>query len=184
LSEANFVSSAKVVYLALKFKKMEMAQTLLLQKQDYVAEYELDRGKPMPSKNHAKLEHRLSIAFAKYAQYDTFIELSLELKTGKATPDVCLFESEESDWLNDEIRVTQPPLLSIEILSPTQGIDELKDKIYDIFFPSGVQSCWIVVPTLKMIAVFLPNREVRNYIGGIVKDPVLGVEVDIKELFR
>jgi hypothetical protein len=60
----------------------------------------------------------------------------------------------------------------------------LKDKIFNIYFPAGVKSCWIVVPTLKMIAVFSPNGDVQNYIGGIVKDPTLGVEVDMKEIFR
>lgn len=163
---------------------MELAQALLSEKHSYETEYELERGKPMPSKNHSRLENRLGIALSKNEQYETFIELSLDLQAGKATPDLCLFEPEESDWLNDEIKVTKPPLLTIEILSPTQSIDELKDKIFDIYFPSGVKSCWIVVPTLKMIAVFLPTKEVRNYIGGIVKDPVLGIEVDIKEIFR
>ena len=163
---------------------MEITETILSEKDAFEIAYELERGKPLPRRNHSIVESNLSVVLSKQDKYDVFIELSLELSTGKATPDICLFEFEESDWLNDEIRVTQPPLLTIEILSPTQAIDDLKDKIFNIYFPSGVKSCWIVVPTLKMIAVFLPTKEVRNYIGGIVKDPVLGVEVDIKEIFR
>ncbi len=163
---------------------MEITQAVLTEKQTYETEYELERGKPMPSLNHSRLESRFSVALSKYEQYDTLIELSLDLKSGKATPDICLFSTTPSDWLNDEIRVTEPPLLTIEILSPTQSIDELKDKIFDIYFPSGVKSCWIVVPTLKMIAVFIPVQGVRNYIGGIIKDDDLGIEVDMKEIFR
>lgn len=163
---------------------MELADVLLSEKQDYETEYLLERGKPMPSKNHARLENRFSVALSRFEQYETFIELSLDLTTGKAVPDVCLFKPEESDWLQDEIRVTEPPLLTIEILSPTQAIDDLKDKIYTIYFPAGVKSCWIVVPLLKMIAVFTPNRGVINHIAGIVKDPVLDIEVDMKDIFR
>ena len=140
--------------------------------------------KPMPSKNHARLENRFAVALSRFEQYEAFIELSLQLKTKDAVPDVCLFDAEKADWLNDEIKVSEVPLLTIEILSPTQAVDELKDKIFNVYFPVGVKSCWIVVPTLKMIAIFTPDGEVRNYIGGIVKDPVLGVEVDIKDIFR
>ena len=164
---------------------MELADVLLSEKQDYETEYLLERGKPMPSKNHSILENRFSLALARYEQaYQTFIELSLDLNGKKATPDVCLFEVEPTDWLNDEVKVTEPPLLTIEILSPTQAVDELKDKIFDIYFPQGVKSCWIVVPTLKTIAVFTPDRGVTNYIAGIVKDPVLDIEVDMKDIFR
>ena len=163
---------------------MEITQAVLSEKQTYETEYELERGKPMPSLNHSRLENRFSVALSRYEQYDTFIELSLDLKSGKGTPDICLFPATPSNWLNDKIKVKEPPLLTIEILSPTQSVDELKDKIFDIYFPAGVKSCWIVVPTLKTIAVFVPKQDIRNYIGGIVKDPVFDIEVDIKEIFR
>ena len=163
---------------------MEMPQAISLEEQTYETEYELERGKPMPSLNHSHLERRLCIALARFEQYDTQLELSLDLLSKKATPDLCLFETKPIDWLNDEIKVFQSPLMTIEILSPKQSIDDLKDKIFNIYFPAGVKSCWIVVPTLKMIAVFSPNGNVQNYIGGIVKDPALDVEVDLKEIFR
>ena len=164
---------------------MELANVLLSEKQDYETEYLLERGKPMPSLYHARLESRLSNALSRFEQYETLIELSVDFQPKKSTPDVCLFpKSEPDDWLSDQISVKQPPLLTIEILSPTQAMEELKDKIFDIYFPSGVKSCWIVVPMLKMIAVFTPNRGVTNYIAGIVKDPVLDIEVDMKDIFR
>lgn len=163
---------------------MELAQALLSEKHSYETEYELERGKPMPSLNHSILQSRLTVVLGRYTEYDIPTELSLELTSGKATPDLCIYPTRVHDFFNDHIRYNEPPLLTIEILSPKQSIDDLKDKIFDIYFPAGVKSCWIVVPTLKMIAVFLPTKEVRNYIGGIVKDPVLGIEVDIKEIFR
>ena len=79
--------------------------------------------------------------------------------------------------------MTEPPLCAIEILSPKQSFTDLVVKAA-AYFNHGVKSCWIVVPTLKTIAVFTPNRGVTNYIAGIVKDPVLGIEVDMKDIFR
>ena len=80
--------------------------TELLEEIDAETEYLLERGKPMPSKNHAKLESRFARILGNNYEdkYDTFVELSLELTTGKATPDVCLYKPEPSDWLEDEIR--------------------------------------------------------------------------------
>ncbi len=163
---------------------MEMSQAVLFEGQTYQNEYELERGKPMPSLNHSILQSRLTIALGRYSEYDIPTELSLELTAGKGTPDLCIYPATIHDFFNDQIRFKEPPLLTIEILSPKQSLDDLKDKIFDIYFPSGVKSCWIVVPTLKMIAVFSPNQGVTNYIGGIIKDPVIGVEVDMKEVFR
>lgn len=163
---------------------MEIAQAVLSEKQTYETEYELERGKPMPSFNHSILQSRLTIALGRYPQYDIPTELSLELTSGKAAPDLCIYPETKHDFFHDHIRYKEPPLLTIEILSPKQSLDDLKDKIFNIYFPAGVKSCWIVVPTLKMIAVFTPDGEVQNYIGGIITDPALGVEVDMKEIFR
>ena len=163
---------------------MELAQAFLSEKQTYETEYELERGKPLPSRHHSIVESRLSIELSKQEKYDVFIELSLELSTGNATPDICLFEHEKIDWLNDEIVVTRPPLLSIEILTLGQNLDDLLDRIAKIYFPAGVKSCWIVVPSLKTFTIYTSEREVRNMKDGILKDPVLGVEVDVKKIFR
>ena len=163
---------------------MELTQAVLSEKQTYETEYELERGKPMPSLNHSILQSRLTICLGRFSQYDIPTELSLDLPHGKAAPDLCILQASGHDWFNDQIKYKEIPLLTIEILSPTQSVDELKDKIFDIYFPSGVKSCWIVVPTLKMIAVFIPNQGVRNYIGGLIKDDDLGIEIDMKEIFR
>jgi Uma2 family endonuclease len=151
----------------------------------YETEYMLERGKPMPSKNHAKLEARISRALLnQYLDvFDIQNEVSLELTSGKATPDVAIFPLSEDDWVNDEIRVKEPPLMVIEILSPTQGIAEIKDKIFDIYFPGGVKSAWILIPTVQTISVFTPDGKMKTYTSGIVKDDNIGLELDMASIF-
>jgi Uma2 family endonuclease len=75
--------------------------TAFLEQIDVEAEYLLERGKPMPSKNHSRLESRLARILGNNYEdkYETFVELSLELSSGKATPDLCMFLPEPSDWL-------------------------------------------------------------------------------------
>ena len=55
---------------------------------EHQAEYLLERGKPMPSKNHSKLESRLARLLGNdyEEKYDIFVELSLELNTGVHIP--------------------------------------------------------------------------------------------------
>ncbi|WP_435354094.1 Uma2 family endonuclease [Emticicia sp. SJ17W-69] len=159
--------------------------TAFLEQTDVEAEYLLDRGKPVPSKNHSRLESRLSFLMTRDYEntYDTFVELSLELSTGKATPDLCLFKPEPSDWLEDEIRVKNTPLGVIEIVSPKQSTQDLVDKL-DTYFGAGVQSCWIVIPTFKMINIFHAKHEYKTYMTGELFDEKLGIRLNLEEVFK
>jgi Uma2 family endonuclease len=155
---------------------METVQTL--------STYELERGKPMPSKNHALAQTRLILAMANYVeQYTILSEVTLEFDDQALTPDIAVFPKLESDWVHDEIRITDVPLLTIEILSPRQSMHDLIEKV-DIYFDNGVQSCWIVQPALKSIAVFTPNQEPVVYAGGEVPDPATQIAVHLDNVFR
>lgn len=148
-------------------------------------DYELERGKPMPSKNHGRLQARLSWALlAKYGEtFDVQSETSLRLTTGDFVPDISIFPFEESDWLDDEVRVSEAPLGVIEILSVTQGIQELVDKL-DVYFEAGVQSCWIVLPTFRTIHVFSGKHDYKTFTEGTLHDEKLNVEIDVDVIFR
>jgi Uma2 family endonuclease len=78
--------------------------------------------------------------------------------------------------------MTEPPLLAIEISSPTQGIQDLVDKAR-FLMEQGVESCWIVQPPLRAITVFTPDMESTTYSEGTVKDPATEVEVDLDAVF-
>ena len=147
--------------------------------------YEIERGKPMPSKNHAILENRLVRTLGnKYeGKYDILPELSFEFKTGRKTPDVAILPVLEANWLDDEIRMTEPPLGVIEILSPSQSLQEILDKLPD-YFEAGVQSCWMVVPPLRMIHVFSAKNQYKTFTDEILADTALSIELDLCLIFR
>jgi Uma2 family endonuclease len=164
---------------------MELTHSPISEVVTYKTEYELERGKPMPSKNHGRLQAFLSRALLnKYLdKYDIESEVSLELVTGPTTPDIIISEHSDIDWLNDEIKVTRVPITTIEILSPTQGLDELKNKAIDKYFPAGVKSAWIIVPTFQTIYVLTPDKKVATFTEGVVKDKATGLEINMSDIF-
>ena len=160
-------------------------QNNIVEQSNYETDYEIERGKPLPSKNHGKIQARLTRALLnKYVdKYDVESEVSLELTSGRATPDVIISEPTIDDWMNDEVRVTIPPITAIEILSPKQGLDDVKDKIINIYFKAGVKSAWLIIPTFQTVYVMTPDLKVKTFTEGVIKDSATGVEIDMSEIF-
>ncbi len=152
-----------------------------------LTEAEILRGKPMPSRNHSILEVRISHQIMeKYAdKFDALTELDLDLTAGPAIPDICIYPKMQFDWEDDDVlKMTIPPITTIEILSPRQAYEVLARKIRKVYFPSGVQSAWIVMPSVKAIQLFLPNVPVNYFNSGIFHDPTTGIELDLTQIFR
>lgn len=137
------------------------------------------------SLNHSRLTYRICVLLAPYeAQYDILPELELELASGRAKPDVSVYRNLTFDWEKDVVRYTVPPLTAIEILSPTQAFDELVGKIRKVYFPGGVQSAWLVVPTIKAIHLFTPDQPVQIFTQGAFTDPSTGIHLNLADIFR
>lgn len=152
---------------------------------DEFTHYEQERGKPMPSKNHSRIQAALSALF--YIHYrklfTIYSELSLELLGDKLTPDICIYPYTPSNWLHDQNPVTEPPLLAIEIMSPSQSTTEMLLKARR-YFAGGVQSFWLVEPALQTISVLSPNDTLQTFASGMVRDVIVGVELPIAEVFE
>ncbi len=152
-------------------------------KTNLVEDYEQERGKPMPSFNHSYVQTRLIIALG--AAYGDRFFVASELSVDSAppmTPDISICKMRQPDWLHDEIRVTEAPLTTIEITSPSQSVDDFIPKIED-YFRFGVQSVWLVQPPLKQVAVFTPEMEPQVFTQGEVVDPTLDIKVALDEIF-
>ncbi|MBI2927784.1 MAG: Uma2 family endonuclease [Verrucomicrobia bacterium] len=144
--------------------------------------YEQERGKPMPSENHAIVQMNLGIEFAKNKQYRVLSELSLELQGRPFTPDLSVYPRKPADFRHDNIRVTEPPLVAVEIFSPTQGYQEVLDKV-DAYLSSGVKTCWVVNPALRTITIFSCAGTEKTYTEGQAVDPALGLTADLGVVF-
>ncbi len=149
---------------------------------DLIEEYQ---SEDIMSVNHSKLIHRLSVALDRYEQeYDILPELELELPTGKCKPDVAIYPTLRTNWFNDLIFYTQPPLTAVEVLSPKQGVSDLTDKAFKIYFPAGVKTVWLIAPMLHVCQVLLPDGTQLTWTSGLLKDPVTSFELDVDRLLR
>lgn len=149
------------------------------------SEYEQERGKPMPSKNHSILQSRLSFELTLHYQetYSFLPEVKLNTPPVDMVPDIAIYPLIEFDSLHDETKMDEMPLGAIEIISPSQGDQELVDKI-SRYFDFGVKSCWIVQPTFRIVTVFSDKNTFRPFIEGELNDPVLNIQLDLKRIFR
>ena len=156
-------------------------ETVLVQ-----SEYELERGKPMPSKNHALVQGNIYFLLRqKYESVYRFVtEVSILMQEKERIPDLAIYEQLEFTPGIDEVRLETPPLAAIEILSPTQNLADLIAKSYR-YFEAGVKSYWLVLPDLTSIYVFSAPNEYEVFAKkGTLKDTQLNIELDLEAIFR
>jgi len=144
--------------------------------------YEEERGKPMPSTNHAIIQSRLTGFFLRHTEFDIMNELSLRLGGKPVTPDISIYPRKPMDLLNDVIVRTDAPLLTVEILSPTQGSSPVLEKVA-LYLANGVKSVWLVAPPFRLVTIFTPDGQQRTYHNGVVRDPAIGVTADLDAIF-
>lgn len=150
-----------------------------------LSDYEIERGKPMPNRIHATIQSAMTtlLTVANKERFRFPNELSLAT-TPPTTPDICIYPKKKLDVRAVEAKETEMPITTIEILSPSQTIDELQDKVWDIYFPAGVRSAWIVVPELKVIQLLLPEGEPQVFHKNTLSDPATGIEIDVDAVFE
>ncbi len=149
------------------------------------SDYELERGKPMPSKNHSRLQVRLGVEIlVQYEdQYDVRSEQSLDIPNPPFVPDLSIFPAEASNWRDDTVKETAIPLTVIEIVSPSQTDTELTAKSV-AYFAAGTRSYWLVQPVLRTVFVLLPNGDELVFHNEPLTDPTNGITIDLIKVFR
>ena len=144
--------------------------------------YEEERGKPMPSKNHAAVQTNLAIEFSRARDFRVLSELNVSLGGQPFTPDLCVYSRQPLDYRHDVVRVAEPPLVIVEIFSPSQGYQDVMDKVTH-YLEHGVKSCWVVIPPTRTITIYTPDGAQQTSSEGIAIDPAVGIEADLAAVF-
>jgi len=151
-----------------------------------LSQYEIERNKPMPSKNHSILQGNLLIEMgARYRKtYSFFSELNIVMpEQPNCVPDIAIYPKLKIDFLDDVVGMTEMPITAIEIVSSSQSDYEIVRKI-NRYFKAGVKSCWLVSPPLQAISVY---SEIGKYTffntDMILADPATGIEIPLIEIF-
>ena len=78
--------------------------------------------------------------------------------------------------------MTEPPLIAVEILSPTQSQQDVMDRINGML-DAGVESCWLVQPVTETITIFTGNEKPTTVSTGTLHDPATDIEVNLADIF-
>ena len=148
--------------------------------------YEIQRGKPMPSLNHSFVQNNLLTELnINYRQQFTFLpELSIEMpEKPNCVLDISIYPKMKVNFRHDIISFSQLPLTAIEIVSPTQSNDEILLK-FEQYFLAGVQSCWLVMPSLEAVNVYSHIGKYKFFDREMTLfDKVTNIEISLAEIF-
>lgn len=147
--------------------------------------YETERGKPMPSKNHAIVQGNLLFFIRSIAKnYRVLPEINIDFPEKERVPDLAIYRHVAFTPGDDEIRMKEIPLSLIEILSPRQDIADLMIKRTE-YFAAGVQSYWLVIPDLLTIYVFYAADDYDIFTRKErLRDRKLEIELNLEDIFK
>jgi len=166
---------------------MEIAENLKYQESREVGSY-----------NHSFTQARITALLSQDKRFTTFVELSLDASAvdlsqfglnvkGELKPDVCLYPNSNMGIKHrDILKMSEMPLLAIEIISPKQGIDDILAK-FEGYFALGVQSCWLITPNYGSIAVHSQVDEFKLFNTEHdmeVIDKKLDIRLSIVDIFK
>jgi Uma2 family endonuclease len=102
------------------------------------------RPKPFGTGTHSKMEKRLTRPLEQFfGEARVQFELSVIVKDDVVIPDVLVLASEHPVMHRDILN--EPPLLCVEVLSPSQRPGEMLAKC-ERYRDFGVPFCWVVDP--------------------------------------
>ncbi len=148
--------------------------------------YEIERGKPMPDIIHGAIQANLSFDFkTRYrASLRVVLEVTLDIKPAGTTPDLLVYHSFRLDYDHRTARFTTPPLLIIEIQSPSQSLEVMVEKTA-VYFAFGVKSCWVILPSIRAVMVYsAPERYRFFHDDETLHDATLNLDVPLSAVFE
>ena len=74
------------------------------------------------------------------------------------------------------------PLLAIEIISPSQVLQEIIDKI-EIYLQAGIKSYWLVIPATCTVTIYHEFEKPCTYSKDSVIDEKLNISLSLSEIF-
>lgn len=155
-----------------------------------------DEDSKMGSINHSITQVRIASLLNNDERFTVMTELSLDISQqdfsrygikakDEIKPDICLYPN-TIDWQDiDILKMKEMPLLAIEILSPMQSLETLKNKLY-AYFALGVKSCWLAIPSIEAIDIYSQPKQHKTFTmtDSEVIDEQLEIQLPIQKVFK
>ncbi|HIE02043.1 MAG TPA: Uma2 family endonuclease [Thiotrichaceae bacterium] len=161
-----------------------------------IIEQENEVLKEMGSINHSIVQAKITGMLLNDERFTPAVELSLDISQidlsqfglkakEELKPDICLYQGRrELSNPDDVLKMTEMPLLAIEVLSPKQTIDDILAK-FKAYFALGIKSCWLVTPAIRAIAIYSQASNFKTF--GMndteVIDEIMDIHLPIQKVF-
>ena len=135
----------------------------------------------MPSLNHSYICIEIIKQLLENKEFQPLPELTLDVDKG-LTPDVSVFSKNQikPNFLRDIVKFKEMPLVAIEVISPTQSIQDVLEKA-TILVKSGIKAVWTIEPYGRTVFVTTESGD------KIVHEDVVeleGIKVDFSKIFK
>lgn len=148
----------------------------------------------MGSYNHSIIQVNLAFLLKQLGKYSVGTELSLDLSgidlskfdihaKEEIKPDVCIYPKRGLSRPDDILKMSEMPLLAVEVVSPKQSIYDIVQK-FKVYFELGIKSCWLVEPSLEVVTVYSAIDKHKNFVSGDVVDETLEIRLPWSEFFQ
>jgi Uma2 family endonuclease len=151
-----------------------------------ISTYELERGKPIPTLTHGAIQANLTFELKTIFQKPRRVasEVTLDTLPLGSTPDLVVYPIAPLNFLDEPARRPDAPLLTIEIQSPSQSMNEMVEKV-ERYFAFGVQSSWVVVPSIQAILVYdRPGHYIFFHADDVLRDDMLAIQLSLGSIFQ
>ena len=157
---------------------------------------EEEEKQDMGSLNHSIVQTRIAGQLLNDERFTPVVELSLDISQidlsqfglkakEELKPDISIYQGHrELSTPDDIVKMTEMPLLAIEVLSPKQAIDDILAKI-KAYFVLGVKSCWLVMPPIRAVTVYSQPDHFKTF--GMeateIIDEIVNIHLPIQKVF-
>lgn len=157
-----------------------------------VANPEIEETEEMGSHNHSAIQANITHLLKRIGKYSVYTELSLDTTPldpkqfkfkDEIKPDVCVYPKRGLIRPFDLLKMSEMPLLVVEVLSPKQSAYEILEK-FAAYFALGVKSCWLVDPLTAIVAVYSALDAHQIFAAGEVVDEVIDLRLPFDEIFE
>lgn len=135
----------------------------------------------LPTYNHSYICLEIITQILADKRFKPLPELTLNVGNG-ITPDISVFPLElapKPNFFNDITRYDKMPLLAIEIISPSQNIQDLLEKAQTLV-QAGVKAVWTIEPFGRTIFV-ATEKGTEIFHNTTIESG--GIKVDFQKIF-
>ncbi|HUE21886.1 MAG TPA: Uma2 family endonuclease [Bryobacteraceae bacterium] len=153
--------------------------------------YELHHGEIVlmtaPKWGHQRIQDRLTALLRSMAGDRAYVTKEMSFRPAPEyevwEADVGLALTERANSVADDEYLTGAPDLAVEVLSPSNTVDEIAEKM-SVCMANGCISFWVVDPKRKRVSVTEGDVTKHYGLSASISCSLLGADVPVEEIFK